>query len=135
MAVLKKPSIKDVKMNHLHKLRKMFNLSLLRGEDKYTHVRAVASSLNNERYIKIAEEANLASLTRDDISVVKTLDPEDWFQTSQNWQGTLLCCVIAMSIFLCIYEMYMCTGLLILTIQKCAVVDVIDKVADTGSLA
>ena len=26
----------------------------------------------------------------------------------------------------------MCTGLLILTIQKCAVVDVIDKVADTG---
>lgn len=77
MAVLKKPSIKDVKMNHLHKLRKMFNLSLLRGKDKYTHVRAVANSLYSEGYIKIAEEANLASLTRDDISVVKTLDLED----------------------------------------------------------
>ena len=67
-------------MNHLHKLRKMFNLSLLRGKDKYTHVRAVANSLYSEGYIKIAEEANLASLTcltRDDISVVKTLDLED----------------------------------------------------------
>ena len=77
MAVLKKPSIKDVKMNHLHKLRKMFNLSLLRGKDKYTHVQAVANSLKSEGYINIAEEANLASLTRDDISVVKTLDLED----------------------------------------------------------
>lgn len=125
MAVLKKPSIKDVKMNHLHKLRKMFNLSLLRGKDKYTHVRAVANSLYSEGYIKIAEEANLASLTRDDISVVKTLDLEDWFQTSQNWQGTLLCLCYCCVNFLCIYQMYMCTGLLILTIQKCAIVDVI----------
>lgn len=55
----------------------MFNLSLLRGKDKDTHVRAVANSLYSEGYIKIAEEANLASLTRDDISVVKTLDLED----------------------------------------------------------
>ena len=62
MAVLKKTSIKDVKMNHLHKLRKMFNLSLLRGKDKYTHVRVVANSLNSEGYIKIAEEANLHHL-------------------------------------------------------------------------
>ena len=80
MAALKKPSIKDVNMNHLHKLRRMFNLSLLRGKDKYTHVRAVANSLNSEGYIKIA-------------------------------------------------------GLLILTIQKCAEVDVIDKVAVTGTFA
>ena len=133
MAVLKKPSIKDVKMNHLHKLRKMFNLSLLRGKDKYTHVRAVANSLKSEGYINIAEEANLASLTRDDISVVKTVDLEDWFPTSQNWQGTLLClCDCYVNFFVYISK---CTGLLILTIQKCAVVDVIDKVADTGSLA
>lgn len=77
MVVLEKPSIKDVKMNHLHKLSKIFNLRLLRGKDKYTLVRAVANSPKSEGYIKLAEEANLASLTCDDISVAKTLDLED----------------------------------------------------------
>ena len=74
MAVLGKPSIKDVKMENLHKLRKTFNLSLLRGKDKFTHVRAIANSLINEGYIKIANDASLASLTRSDLTVVKVLD-------------------------------------------------------------
>ena len=38
MIFLEKSSIKDVKMDQLHKLKKSFSLSLLRGKDKPTHV-------------------------------------------------------------------------------------------------
>ena len=64
MIFLEKSSIKDVKMDQLHKLKKSFSLSLLRGKEKPTHVRAIANALSTEGYIKISEEANWASLTR-----------------------------------------------------------------------
>ena len=59
MIVLGKSSIKDVKMDQLHKMRKMFNLGLLRGKDKMTHVRAIANSLNSEGYITISDQAGM----------------------------------------------------------------------------
>ena len=74
MMALGKPSIKDVKMEGLHKLRKQLNLPLLRGKDKCTHVRAVANSLICEGYIRICNNANVTSLARTDIEVVIKLD-------------------------------------------------------------
>ena len=77
MIVLGKSSIKDVKMDQLHKMRKMFNLGLLRGKDKMTHVRAIANSLNSEGYITISDQADWGCLTRDDIKIVKEINLED----------------------------------------------------------
>ena len=77
MTVLGKTSIKDVKMDQLHKMRKMFNLGLLRGKDKMTHVRAIANSLNSEDYIALSEGADHGSLTRNDVQIVKELSLED----------------------------------------------------------
>lgn len=50
MMVLEKSSIKDVKMDELHKLKKIFSLSLLGGKDKPTHVRAtcIANALSTD---------------------------------------------------------------------------------------
>lgn len=48
MMVLEKLLIKDVKMDELHKLKKIFSLSLLRGKDKPTHVRAIPNALRTE---------------------------------------------------------------------------------------
>lgn len=69
--------IKDVKMDQLHKMRKMFNLGLLRGKDKMTHIRAIADSLNSEGYVTISEEADRESLTRSDVQIVKEIALED----------------------------------------------------------
>lgn len=69
--------IKDVKMDQLHKMRKMFNLGLLRGKDKMTHIRAIADSLNSEGYVTTSEEADRESLTRSDVQIVKEIALED----------------------------------------------------------
>lgn len=74
MVFLEKLSLKDVKMDHLHKLKKLFQLGLLRGKDKATHIRAIASALYSEGYISIPEESNFASLARSDVKVIKSLD-------------------------------------------------------------
>ena len=76
MIVLGKSSIKDVKMNQLHKMRKMFNLGLLRGKDKMTHIRAIANSLNSEGYVTISEQADRGCLTHHDVKIVKEIDLE-----------------------------------------------------------
>ena len=75
MVALGKPSIKEVKMDQLQKMKKVFNLGLLRGKDKMTFIRAIANSLRNEGYITIPEskEEDLGSLTRVDIKVVKDI--------------------------------------------------------------
>ena len=49
MMVLGKSSIKYVKMDQQHKMRKMFNLEIPRGKDKMTHIRAMANPLNSKR--------------------------------------------------------------------------------------
>ena len=77
MIVLGKSSIKDVKMDQLHKMRKLFNLGMLRGKDKMTHIRAIANSLNSEGYVTISEHADLGCLTRNDVKIAKELNLED----------------------------------------------------------
>ena len=54
-------------MDHLHKLKKLFQLGILRGKDKAKHITALASTL-------YSEESNLASLARSDVKVIKSLD-------------------------------------------------------------
>ena len=48
MLVLEKSLIKDVKMGELHKLERIFSLSLQRGKGKPTQVQATANALNTE---------------------------------------------------------------------------------------
>ena len=76
---LGKPSIKGVKMDQLQKTKKIFNLGLLRGKDKMTHIRAIANSLCKEGYITIHEskDEDQGSLTRDDVKVVKEIILEE----------------------------------------------------------
>ena len=68
-AALGKPSIKEVKMDQLQKMKKVSNLGLLRGKDKMTHIRAIANSLCNEGYITIPEskEEDQGLVTRGDV--------------------------------------------------------------------
>ena len=75
MVALGKPSIKEVKMDQLQKMKKVFNLGMLRGKDKMTHVRAIANSLRNEGYITIpkSKEEDQGSVTRCDVKVVKEI--------------------------------------------------------------
>ena len=75
MVALGKPSIKEVKMDQLQKMKKVFNLGMLRGKDKMTHVRAIANSLRNEGYITIpkSKEEDQGSVTRGDVKVVKEI--------------------------------------------------------------
>lgn len=75
MVALGKPSIKEVKMDQLQKMKKIFNLGLLRGKDKMTHFRAIANLLRKEGYITIhdSKEEDQGSLTRDDVKVVKEI--------------------------------------------------------------
>lgn len=79
MVALGKPSIKEVKMDQLQKMKKIFNLGLLRGKDKMTHIRAIANLLRKEGYITIhdSKEEDQGSLTRDDVKVVKEIILEE----------------------------------------------------------
>lgn len=75
MVALGKPSIKEVKMDQLQKMKKVFNLGLLRGRDKMTPIREIANSLRNEGFITIPEskEEDQASVTCGDVKVVKEI--------------------------------------------------------------
>ena len=48
-------------------------LTLLRGQDKNTYVRAVASALYRNKYVSFKEGADVANQTREDVVIVKTL--------------------------------------------------------------
>ena len=48
-------------------------LSLLEAKTKNTHIRAIANSLYEQGYISIKEGVNLENLTREDITVVKSI--------------------------------------------------------------
>ena len=58
---------KDLKMNELQKLKKIFSLSVLGGKDKSTQVWVIANVHSTKGYIKISEEINLKLLTPNDI--------------------------------------------------------------------
>ena len=66
-------SIRDVSLlKDLAPLKKTFLLSLLRGQDKTTHVRAIAKVLYDDGYITIKEGASIKNLSMEDITVVKS---------------------------------------------------------------
>ena len=74
LSVLKQNSIRDVQLaKHLKPLKKLFLLTLLRGQDKNTYIRALASALYRHKYVSFKEGSDLANLTREDIVILKTL--------------------------------------------------------------
>ena len=78
MVALGKPSIEQVKMDQLQKMKKV-NIGLLQGKDKMIHIRAIANSFCNEGYINIHEskEEDQGSMTRGDVKVVKEIILEE----------------------------------------------------------
>ena len=74
LALLNKKSIRDVSLlKDLAPLKNKFSMSLLRGQDKTTHVRAIAKVLYDDGYITIKEGASIENLSMEDIAVVKSL--------------------------------------------------------------
>jgi len=51
-------------------------LSCLRGKDKNTYIRAIASSPLQHGYVAIGEDAELSNLKREDVTNVKALKVE-----------------------------------------------------------
>ena len=51
----------------------MFGLSLLRGQDKNTYIRALAAALLNNNYVSFTDGSDLANLTIKDIKILKTV--------------------------------------------------------------
>ena len=73
LAVLEKCSIRDVQVvKHLQPLKKKFGLSLLRGQDKNTYIRALASALLSNKFVSLKEDSDLANLTARDIEILKS---------------------------------------------------------------
>ena len=71
LAVLEKCSIRDIQLvKHLQPLKKMFGLSLLRGQDKNTYNRALAAALLNNSYVSFTDGSDLANLTIKDIKIL-----------------------------------------------------------------
>lgn len=52
----------------------MFGLTLLRGKDKNTLIRAIASALVQYGYVKINDDADLGHLTTDEVKIVKHVE-------------------------------------------------------------
>ena len=74
LATLNKNSIRDVQVEkHLRPLKKLFNLSLLRGQDKNMYVHAIANALFSHKYISFKEGADLTNLTIEDIDILRSL--------------------------------------------------------------
>ena len=76
LAMLNKNSIRDVQVEvekHLRPLKKLFNLKLLRGQDKNTYVRAIANALYTHKYISFKKGVDLANLTGEDINILRPL--------------------------------------------------------------
>ncbi|XP_078362740.1 uncharacterized protein LOC144646906 [Oculina patagonica] len=67
LSMLKKNSIREIQlMKDLKPLKKLFALSLLRGQDKNTYIRAAASAFYSHKYVSFRDGADLANLTRED---------------------------------------------------------------------
>ena len=72
--MLEKCSIRDIQLvKHLQPLKKMFGLSLLRGQDKNTYISALAAALLNNNYVSFTDGSDLANLTIKDIKILKTV--------------------------------------------------------------
>ena len=74
LAMLNKKSIRDVQVDkHLRPLKKLFNLTLLRGQDKNTYICTIANALYTHKYISFKNATDIANLTREDIDILRSL--------------------------------------------------------------
>ena len=74
MVALDKPSIANIqRAKDFEKLKKFFNLSLLRGKDQNTYIRAIACSLLQHGYVTLGKGAEVANVKREDVTNVKAL--------------------------------------------------------------
>lgn len=98
MVALDKPSIANIqRAKDLEKLKKFFNLSLLRGKDKNTYIRAIACSLLQHGYVTLGKGAEVANVKREDVTNVKALV---WAcrmfsssaRTQCSWNKVWTCC-------------------------------------------
>ena len=75
LVALDKQSVANVQRSkELEKLKKFFGLSHLRGKDKNTFIRAIASALIQHGYVEADKDADLANLKRDQLKTVKKLE-------------------------------------------------------------
>jgi len=51
----------------------LFNLTLLRGQDKNTHVHAIANAFYMHKYISFKNATDIENLTREDIDILRSL--------------------------------------------------------------
>ena len=71
LTYLKKSSIRDIQLvKHLTPFKKLFKLTLLRGQDKNTFIRAIANSLYTHKYISFKEGSDIVNLKREDINIL-----------------------------------------------------------------
>ena len=75
MVALEQPWLDKIqRATDLDKFKKLFGLSLLRGRDKNTYMRAIACSLIEHGYIEIGDNADLANLTRQQLKTMKNIN-------------------------------------------------------------
>lgn len=71
LTFLQKNSIQDIQLvKYLTTSKKLFNLTLIRGQDKNTFIRAIANSLYIHKYISFKEGSDLVNRKREDINIL-----------------------------------------------------------------
>lgn len=71
LTFLQKNSIPDIQLvKYLTPSKKLFKLTLIRGQDKNTFIRAIANSLYIHKYISFKEGSDLVNLKREDINIL-----------------------------------------------------------------
>lgn len=71
LTFLQKNSIQDIQLvKYLTTSKKLFNLTLIRGQDKNTFIRAIANSLYIHKYISFKEGSDLVNLKREEINIL-----------------------------------------------------------------
>lgn len=71
LTFLQKNSIQDIQLvKYLTTSKKLFKLTLIRGQDKNTFNRAIANSLYIHKYISFKEGSDLVNLKREDINIL-----------------------------------------------------------------
>ena len=64
-----KTASNEIRLSHLKHEAKLMGLTLLRNKDKNTYIRAVASTLVQNKKVSIASGTALDKVSRDDVSV------------------------------------------------------------------
>lgn len=71
LTFLQKNSIQDIQLvKYLTPSKKLLKLTLIRGQDKNTFIRAIENSLYIHKYISFKEGSDLVNLKREDINIL-----------------------------------------------------------------